>query len=163
MELPKEEKEALFYQKAHGDGKRGRQRWANSLCVRLPRAGDDNDGDEGTTTRDSSKKKKRKTASQPRTRGPRRITFREQQLVGETFEDDGVDWKVLDVAWSDEVEPPQVVVFNYDKEAAVAEGVLENDLLEALDEAGDHSNAEHIEWSTVSEVRAWLLASGRTT
>ena len=130
---------------------------------RLPRAGDDNDGDEGTTTRDSSKKKKRKTASQPRTRGPRRITFREQQLVGETFEDDGVDWKVLDVAWSDEVEPPQVVVFYYDKEAAVAEGVLENDLLEALDEAGDHSNAEHIEWSTVSEVRAWLLASGRTT
>jgi hypothetical protein len=131
---------------------------------RLPRDGDDDD-DENTSTSSSSSshQKKRKTKLQPRKRSPRRVTLQEQLLVGETFEGDGVDWKVLDVAWSDEVEPPQVVVFYYDQEAATAEGVLEADLLEALDEAGGHLNVEHIEYSKVSEVRAWLLASRRAT
>ena len=41
--------------------------------------------------------------------------------------------------WGFEFEPSLVVVFYYDKDAAVAEGVIENDLLEALDEAGGHS------------------------
>ena len=129
---------------------------------RLPRAGDE-DGDESTSSSSGSSNQKRKMASQQRQRGPRRVTTQEQLLVGETFEDDGIDWKVLDVAWSDEVEPPQVVVFYYDQEAATAEGVLEGDLLEALDEAGGHLDVEHIEYSEVSEVRAWLLASQRTT
>ena len=123
---------------------------------RLPRAGDE-DGDESTSSSSG------RTASQQRQRGPRRVTTQEQLLVGQTFEDDGIDWKVLDVAWSDEIEPPQVVVFYYDQEAATAEGVLEGDLLEALDEAGGHLDVEHIEYSKVSEVRAWLLASQRTT
>ena len=129
---------------------------------RLPRAGDE-DGDESTSSSSGSSNQKRKMASQQRQRGPRRVTTQEQLLVGETFEDDGIDWKVLDVAWSDEVEPPQVVVFYYDQEAATAEGVLEGYLLEALDEAGGHLDVEHIEYSKVSEVRAWLLASQRTT
>ena len=137
---------------------------------RLPPLGGDEDaevlcadpgggGGGGGSSRNSSSQRKAK-ASQSRTKAPRRITLKERQLVGQTFEDDGVDWKVLDVAWSDEVDPPQVMVYYYDVDAVVAEGILECDLLEVLDEDRDENSMEHIEWSKVSEVRAWLMASG---
>ena len=99
------------------------------------------------------------TASRLRKKAPRKVTCEERKLVGQVFQDDGIDWKVLDVEWSDEVDPPQVMVFYYDVDAAMAEGTLESDLLEALDEDGDEGNMEHIEWSKVSEVQAWLRAS----
>ena len=87
----------------------------------------------------------------------RRPKKREADLVGELFEEDGTDWKVLDVEWNDEVE--EVVVYYYDVDAANAEGILESDLMESLEESSDHSNIEHIEYSSVREVTKWLRES----
>jgi len=42
---------------------------------------------------------------------------------------------------------------------AEAEGIIEEELLESIEEAGDHSNAEHVEWSAVRGVVEWLRAS----
>ena len=79
--------------------------------------------------------------------------------MGQQFEEDGTNWKVLDVAWSEEVEPAQVVVYYYDLDLAEAEGIIEEELLESIKEASDHINVEHVEWSTVREVLAWLRTS----
>ena len=93
----------------------------------------------------------------PRKVNARRPKKREADLVGELFEEDGTDWKVLDVEWNDEVE--EVVVYYYDVDAANAEGILESDLMESLEESSDHSNIEHIEYSSVREVTKWLRES----
>jgi hypothetical protein len=96
----------------------------------------------------------------PRKVNARRPKKREADLVGEMFEEDGTDWKVLDVEWNDEVE--EVVVYYYDVDAANAEGILESDLMESLEESSDHSNIElheHIEYSSVREVTKWLRES----
>ena len=82
---------------------------------------------------------------------------KERVIIGELFEEDGTDWKVLDVVWSDEME--QVVVYYYDVEAANAEGILESDFMGSLLESSDHSNIEHLEYSSVKEVMGWLKSS----
>ena len=51
----------------------------------------------------------------------------------------------------------QVVVLYYI--LAEAEGIIEEELLESIEEAGDHSNAEQVEWSAVREAVVWLRAS----
>ena len=83
--------------------------------------------------------------------------MKERVIIGELFEEDGTDWKVLDVVWSDEME--QVVVYYYDVEAANAEGILESDFMGSLLESSDHSNIEHLEYSSVKEVMGWLKSS----
>ena len=75
------------------------------------------------------------------------------------FQDDGIDWKVLDVAWSDEYE--EVLVWYYDVRSVEAEGLLEEELLESFEEGSDCSNVEHVDYSKVSEVRAWLKKSAQ--
>ena len=81
----------------------------------------------------------------------------ELELVGASFEEEGVDWKVLDVQWSDEVD--EVVVYYFDVVAVESEGVTEDDLHTALEEQPDANEIEHIEYSRVSEVKAWLKLS----
>jgi len=39
-----------------------------------------------------------------------------------------------------------------------AKGIIEEELLESTEEAGDHSYVEHVDWSAVREVVAWLRA-----
>ena len=80
--------------------------------------------------------------------------MKERVIIGELFEEDGTDWKVLDVVWSDEME--QVVVYYYDVETANAEGILESDFMGSLLESSDHSKIEHLEYSSVKEVMGWL-------
>ena len=118
---------------------------------RLPRD-DDCDGEKRRSTRSGGgrpSKKRRKS-------GIRKIKKKESDLIGQSFEDDGTNWKVLDVAWSDEVIPSEVVVYYYDIELVASEGIIEEDLLASLEEAGGHHNIEHVEYSLVSEVTAWL-------
>ena len=127
---------------------------------RLPRGnhdGGDDDG-EGSGTASgggssSNKRKRQQTTKSISKRKPRRVKTNEAALVGETFEDDGIDWKVLDVAWSDEF--GEVLVWYYDLRSVEAEGVLEEDLFESFEEGLD-CHVEHVEYSRVSEVRAWL-------
>lgn len=88
---------------------------------------------------------------------PRRPKKKERAVVGQSFEEDGTNWKVLDVEWSDAVD--EVVVYYYDVDLVNAEGILESDLMEALEESSDHSNIEHIEYSSVKEVTEWLKES----
>ena len=80
---------------------------------RLPWA-DEGDGGDDSPERRPRPVKKRKAS------GPRRIKEKERALVGQQFEEDGTNWKVLDVAWSEEVEPAQVVVYYYDLDLAEA-------------------------------------------
>ena len=40
----------------------------------------------------------------------------------------------------------------YDIEIVASEGIIEEDLLASLEEAGSHHNIEHVEYSLVSEV-----------
>ena len=49
-------------------------------------------------------------------------------------------------------------MFYYDVGMATSEGIDENGLLESLEDEGGHLNTEHIEYSAVSEVMAWLKA-----
>ena len=79
-------------------------------------------------------------------------------MKGKSFEEDGTNWKVLDVAWSEEVEPPQVVVYYYDLDLANSEGIDEKDPMESLEETSYHSEIEYVEYSKVSEVMKWLRA-----
>ena len=46
-------------------------------------------------------------------------------LIGQPFEEDGTNWKVHDVSWSEESEPAQVVVHYYDYDLATSEGTDE--------------------------------------
>ena len=98
------------------------------------------------------------SSSAARRRGPRRIKKAECELIGQSFEEDGTNWKVLDVSWSEEIKPAQVVVYYYDHDLATSEGIDETDLLESLQESSDHTDIEHIEYSSVKEVIDWLRA-----
>ena len=51
------------------------------------------------------------------------------------------------------------MVYYFDTDAVEAEGILEQELLESLEEAGEHGDIEHIEFSLVSEVVQWLKDS----
>ena len=69
----------------------------------------------------------------------------------------GTNWKVLDVVWSDVY--GEVVVYYYDMDSVNAEGIEEKELMDSLDDAGDHLYNEHIEFSKIKEVMGWLRAS----
>ena len=52
----------------------------------------------------------------------------------------------------------EVVVHYYDHDLATSEGIDETDLLESLQESSDHTDIEHIEYSSVKEAIDWLRA-----
>ena len=68
------------------------------------------------------------------------------QLIGASFEDDGANWRVLEVGWDANVD--EVVVWYYDLDSGLDPSVLMQNL--------DHDDVEH---SSVSEVIAWTATS----
>ena len=129
--------------------------------------GEEDGGDGGSGGSGGGKRRKKSSSSSSsssnsssaaRRRGPRRIKKAERGLIGQSFEEDGTNWKVLDVSWSEEIEPAQVVVYYYDHDLATSEGIDETDLLESLEESSNHADIEHIEYSSVKEVIDWLQA-----
>ena len=79
------------------------------------------------------------------------MTDEEKGLVGEAFEEEAIEWMVLDVLWSDD--DSEVVVHYYDIADAYNEGLTEDDLREALE---DNEYYDCMERSKVSEIRKWI-------
>ena len=80
----------------------------------------------------------------------------EAALVGSEFEEDGVQWKVLAVDWSDD--DAAMVVWYYDLAAA---GNMTEEEMESKRIAGEAGQVDALEFSSVSEVKAWIkLSSG---
>ena len=82
---------------------------------------------------------------------------KEAALVGEEFEEEGIDWKVVGVAWSEDFD--EMVVFYYDED-----GVTDEEMVE-IEEMDDYFESEHdaVEFSRVSEVVKWIRESERDT
>jgi hypothetical protein len=78
-------------------------------------------------------------------------------LVGQEFEEEGIDWKVIGVSWSDEF--GGMVAFYYDED-----GVTDEELAE-IEELDDYFESNHhaVEHRRVSEVAAWINESDRAT
>ena len=74
-------------------------------------------------------------------------------MLGKDFEDEGVQWRVLDVKWSSEYSG--IVVFYYDVEDA------DEEELKAIDAADDFEccGLDAVEKSTLSEVVKWIKKS----
>lgn len=67
-------------------------------------------------------------------------------IIGEQFEDDGTNWRVLEVGWDANVS--EVVVWYYSLDGEKDEEYLR-----------DHLDDDDVEHSRVSEVIAWIKAS----
>ena len=124
--------------------------------------GEDDDGESTSSSgssimRASSSSSSSSSTATPRPRKARRVKAKETGTVGQSFEDGGTNWKVLDVVWSDVY--GEVVVYYYDMDSVNAEGIEEKELMDSLDDAGDHLYNEHIEFSKIKEVMGWLRAS----
>ena len=81
---------------------------------------------------------------------PQQPSVYERSLRGVEFDDDGIDWRVLYVGWSDDVD--EVAVWYYDIKKAAALGLSEDDMLTAMDN-GDKCDA--LELSSIAEIRKW--------
>ena len=71
-------------------------------------------------------------------------------LVGEEFEEDGVQWKVLAVDWSDD--DASMVVWYYDVQGAN----LSEEEMDKMRVEGTAGNVDALEFSSVSEVKEWV-------
>ena len=116
-------------------GKRMREAWVqlgeymNKGVFRLPRR----------AVAEGRKRRARKPRAAPAPRAP---TARQRAAVlGKNFEDEGVQWRVLDVKWS--AEYSEIVVFYCDVEDADEEGC----------------RLDAVEMSTLSEVMKWIKES----
>ena len=85
---------------------------------------------------------------------PRAPTPGQAAFEGVEFEEDGVDWKVLAVAWDGELE--EVVVWYYDVEMAEEGQLSEDDMHLARTQGLDLAP---LEFSGISEVKAWIKAA----
>ena len=74
-------------------------------------------------------------------------------MLGKDFENEGVQWRVLDVKWS--AEYSEIVVFYYDVEDA------DEEELKAIDATGNFEGCglDAVEMSTLSEVVKWIKES----
>ena len=95
-------------------------------------------------------RKKRKAVK----RRERSVRDDETALVGSEFEEDGVQWKVLAVDWSDD--DAAMVVWYYDLAAA---GNMTEEEMESKRIAGEAGQVDALEFSSVSEVKAWIKLS----
>ena len=77
-------------------------------------------------------------------------TKKQLGLIGEEFEDEGIEWKVLDVAWSEEHEI--IVVYYYEV------GSIDAAEIEQIKATADYGH-ESVEHSQVSEVVKWIRQS----
>jgi hypothetical protein len=128
-------------------GKRMRQAWVqlgeymDKGVFRLPRR----------AVAEGRKRRARKPRAAP---APRTPTARQRAAVlGKDFEDEGVQWRVLDVKWS--AEYSEIVVFYYDVEDA------DEEELKAIDATDDFEGCglDAVEMSTLSEVMKWIKES----
>ena len=128
-------------------GKRMREAWVqlgeymNKGVFRLPRR----------AVAEGRKRRARKPRAAPAPRAP---TARQRAAVlGKNFEDEGVQWRVLDVKWS--AEYSEIVVFYYDVEDA------DEEELKAIDATDDFEGCglDAVEMSTLSEVMKWIKES----
>ena len=94
-------------------------------------------------------RKKRKAVK----RRERSVRDNEAALVGSEFEEDGVQWKVLAVDWSDD--DAAMVVWYYDIEAAD----MEEDEMEKMRIADRAGEVSALEFSSVPEVKKWIQMS----
>jgi len=93
-------------------------------------------------------RRRREPRAAPKARAP---SAAETALEGEEFEEDGINWKVLSVRWSEIVS--EVVVYYYDILEAEEGEVSEEDMLEAV---SGGCSLDCLEYSTVREIRAWI-------
>ena len=84
--------------------------------------------------RKGSRKRKRDMTSEER-----------EQVEGSTFEDEGVTWKVMKAQWDSSL--GCIIVFYYDHDSALRDGLDEDDL---------HEDHEHVEHSSLEEVLSWI-------
>ena len=128
-------------------GKRMREAWVqlgeymNKGVFRLPRR----------AVAEGRKRRARKPRAAPAPRAP---TARQRAAVlGKDFENEGVQWRVLDVKWS--AEYSEIVVFYYDVEDA------DEEELKAIDATDDFEGCglDAVEMSTLSEVMKWIKES----
>jgi len=101
----------------------------------------------------AAQQRRRNRCTQPPAKKARGPNAKEQALDGEEFEEEGVDWKVLHSEWNEDYE--RIVVFYYDVDMAVAEGLTEEKLSEDL-------GHDCVEYSTVGEVAGWIKAFNGT-
>jgi len=94
------------------------------------------------------KRRARKPRAAPAPRAP---TARRAAVLGKDSEDEGVQWRVLDVKWPSEYS--EIVVFYYDVEDADEE--------ELIDAKGDFEccGLDAVEMSTLSLVVKWVKES----
>jgi hypothetical protein len=84
------------------------------------------------------------------------VPFRpaESALVGEEFEEEGIDGRVLSVVWS--ADQNQVMVWYYDVQAASAEGLTKVQMEAAC---AENQDLDPLECSTIAEFRSWIALS----
>ena len=98
--------------------------------------------------------RKRRAPAGPR--APRNATAAQASLVGESFEEEDIEWKVLMVGWCSEME--EIVVWYYDVEMA-KDAELSDDDMEEARKAGEL--LAPVEVSRLSEVKRWISDSKR--
>ena len=91
----------------------------------------------------------------PAARQERSVRDDEAALLGSEFEEDGTQWKVLAVDWSDD--DAAMVVWYYDVAAA---GNMTEEEIESMRIDGKAGEVDALEFSSVSEVRKWVALSG---
>ena len=85
---------------------------------------------------------------------PRNPTAALASIVGEDFEEEGVDWRVLAVEWDAGLEA--VVVWYYDVDMAADANLTEDDMHLARTEGVD---LDPLECSGIAEVKKWIWDS----
>ena len=101
----------------------------------------------------------RKKRAANRAARERSVRADEVALVGEEFEEDGIEWKVLAVDWSDV--DAAMVVWYYDVEAAKSAKLTEEEMESKMD-AGEGCAIDALEFSSVREVKKWIKVSQGT-
>jgi hypothetical protein len=99
----------------------------------------------------SGKQKKSTAPRKPRAKKERRITDNEAAYVGQAFEEDAIEWMVLDVLWNKEDE--EVVVHYYDIADAAREKLSEEEMRNAIERDKYYDCMER---SSVSEIKQWV-------
>ena len=96
------------------------------------------------------KQKRSAAPRKPRAKKERRITAAEEAYKGQAFEEDAIEWMVLDVLWNKEDE--EVVLHYYDIADAARERLSEEKMGDAI-EINEYYDC--MERPSVSEIKQW--------
>ena len=78
-------------------------------------------------------------------------------MEGVLFNEEGCDWKVLEVSWSGK--DRKVIVWYFDVALAAEQNITEEHMRSAS--VTSRNSIDPLERSSVSEIRAWIMASKR--